>query len=241
MSLAHRLQNRIQVITPQDRRRTEASLQRNAELGRLRDFTGGGFPLIKDQKHPDGRADFRPRFQVEGLEDSYVDERSGSLTFRDQLSGGYVLDLNGNGRYDRGKDTVLAFDFNGDGKYDKNDVARTNAMMKAAAGDFDFDRDGKVSGRERRLAERLLRAYNRMDKNRDGKLDASELSAAGGRAWTDRDGDGQIGNSEVSSLNHVWTEDAVYSLDAVDPNGGARVFKQFDHRFPSRHGHGRRL
>lgn len=138
---------------------------------------------------------------------------------------GYGLDLNRNGRFDRGRDGILVFDMNRDGKYDKKDVRRSNNMMKAVQGNYDFNGDGYVSRREARRGNRLRGRYAQMDRNRDGVLDKREMSRAGARVWIDKSQGGGIGRNELHSVwNLPGRNGSRYSpsqrLDFVDPFAG---------------------
>jgi hypothetical protein len=133
---------------------------------------------------------------------------------------GYGIDLNKNGRFDRGKDGVLVFDMNRDGKYDKKDVSNTNKMMKAATGNFDFDGNGRVSPSERMMGQVLRRKFARLDRNRDGRLSAHEMNQAGGKVWIDRSKGGGVGKNELHSVYQIPSEfigGTTKTLDFVDP------------------------
>lgn len=137
---------------------------------------------------------------------------------------GFGIDLNGNGRFDRGRDGVLVFDFNRDGKIDQKEISGTNNMMKAASGDYDFDGDGKVSKKERFMGAIYRRKFAKMDRNRDGKLSAGEISAGGGRIWKDRNRDGRVGKTELHSPFQVprgWRRPSA-RVD-VGTNGWSRI------------------
>lgn len=89
---------------------------------------------------------------------------------------GYVVDMNGNGSYNRGQDAILGLDFDGDGNLNQAEIDRSRGMF-SNWGDSKYDR------------------------NRDGKMSNEELNEAGGRTWVDRDGDGRIGKGEVGTVN----------------------------------------
>ena len=150
---------------------------------------------------------------------------------------GFVIDLNNNGRYDRGRDGVLVFDTNRDGKYDQRDVSSTNDMMKAAAGNYDFNKDGRVSCCERRRGAFLRARYNQLDRNRDGKLSTWEISAGGGKVWVDKSRGGGISRDELHSPYKIpgrfW--EGSRRLDSVDPIFGSRTSRNrpWWNRFPS--------
>lgn len=140
---------------------------------------------------------------------------------------GYGIDLNGDGRFNRGKDGVLVFDFNRDGKYSDNEISRSNDLMKAFRGDFDFNGDGRVCRGERARGRCLQRQARAMDKNRNGRLEANEISAAGGGVWIDKDKDGKFDCGERRSVYNLpgrFGEWGGRRLDYVDPfSGSART------------------
>ncbi|MFA5507117.1 MAG: hypothetical protein WC314_16000 [Vulcanimicrobiota bacterium] len=139
---------------------------------------------------------------------------------------GYAIDLNNNGKYDRGRDGVLVFDHNRDGKFDQSDVSRTNDMMKAAGGDFDFNNDGKVSMAERLQGQMLKEQFKKLDRNGDGRLDTREIQAGGGRVWVDKDRNGDIGCGELHSPYRIpggLCERNGRRLDHVDPRWGSKT------------------
>ena len=133
---------------------------------------------------------------------------------------GYVLDTNRNGRYDKGRDGVLAFDMNGDGRIDRKDVNSTNDMMQAATGNFDLNGDGRVGFGEYFKGRSLQARYRGMDRNRDGILSAHEMNNAGGKVWIDSSRGGGVGRNELHSVFNMpnsrgWGPSQ--RLDAVNP------------------------
>lgn len=157
---------------------------------------------------------------------------------RNRNGNGFAIDLNNNGRYDRGRDGVLVFDTNRDGKYDQRDVASTNNMMKAAAGNYDFNNDGRVSCCERRRGAFLRGRFNRLDRNRDGKLSTHEISAGGGKVWVDKSRGGGISQDELHSPYRIpgrFIGESSRRLDSVDPVWGSKTSRNrpWWNRFPS--------
>lgn len=143
-----------------------------------------------------------------------------------QPNEGYALDQNRNGRYDRGRDGVLVFDTNRDGRYDKNDVQRTNNMMQAVQGNFDFNNDGRVSMSERIQGAALRRRYQQLDTNRDGVLNTQEIAQGGGRVWVDQNRNGNVQANELHSAYRMPNANGYgpsQRLDFVDP------FRQVSH------------
>jgi hypothetical protein len=145
---------------------------------------------------------------------------------------GYGLNLNQQPGHQRGQDGVLVFDTNRDGKYNKNDVQRSNDIMKAATGNYDFNNDGKVDFLERLRGGGLRSQYKKMDLNHDGRLDTNEMSQAGGRVWIDHSRGGGISNNELYSVYNVpgqnrWGRQGSQRLDFVDP------FAQTSHTSPN--------
>ena len=134
--------------------------------------------------------------------------------------GGYVLDFNRNGRYDKGRDGVLAFDVNRDGRIDRKDINNTARMMQSATGNFDFDKDGRVSFFERIQGRSLQNRYRSLDRNRDGSLSAWEINNGGGKVWIDRSRGGGVGRNELHSVYNLpnsrgWGPSQ--RLDSVNP------------------------
>jgi hypothetical protein len=134
---------------------------------------------------------------------------------------GYGLDLDGDGRYTRGRDGVLAFDYNGDGQLSQAEIERSNAALKAFGGNFDLNGDGQVGWFERLRGRALQREMRQRDLDGDGTLSSWELAAAGGRVWVDRDRDGRADGGEVHSVYNFpgpWGESR--HLDYVNPRWG---------------------
>lgn len=133
---------------------------------------------------------------------------------------GYVLDTNRNGRYDRGRDGVLAFDMNRDGRIDRKDINNTNNMMKAATGNYDLNGDGRTSWIERIQGNALRGRYSQLDRNRDGRLDTHEIARGGGQVWVDHSRGGGVSRNELYSpysLPNSRGFGPSQRLDYVDP------------------------
>jgi EF hand domain-containing protein len=133
---------------------------------------------------------------------------------------GYVLDFNRNGRYDKGRDGVLAFDMNRDGRIDRNDINNTNSMMKAATGNYDLNGDGRISWVERARGRSLQGQYARLDRNRDGRLSTHEIAAGGGKVWIDSSRGGGVSRNELHSPYRLPNSRGFgpsQRLDYVDP------------------------
>ena len=131
---------------------------------------------------------------------------------------GYGLDLDGDGRFTRGKDGVLAFDFDHDGKLSDAELERSNNMLKAYGGDYDTNGDGKVSWIERLVGQRNAADVRRMDKDGDGRLSSWELDQAGGQVWVDRDRDGRVDRGENHSVYDLPGGWGGRRLNFVDPH-----------------------
>lgn len=139
-----------------------------------------------------------------------------------QGTSGYGLNLNQQPGHQRGQDGVLVFDMNKDGKYDKKDVQNSNDLMKAAGGNYDFNNDGRTDFLERIRGSALRQQYNRMDTNRDGRLDTNELANAGGKVWVDHSRGGGVSQNELYSPYSIpgqdaWGRQGSQRLDFVDP------------------------
>jgi EF hand len=172
----------------------------------------------------------RGRDHHRNLPDQNVGNWWNRCPFGPKNNNGYVIDLNNNGRYDRGRDGVLVFDTNRDGKYDQRDVSNTNDMMKAAAGNYDFNNDGRVSCCERRRGMFLRQRFARLDQNRDGRLDTREISQGGGKVWIDKSRGGGISQDELHSPYNLpgrWFGEGSRRLDSVDPRWGSQTSRNF--------------
>lgn len=134
--------------------------------------------------------------------------------------GGYVLDFNRNGRYDKGRDGVLAFDMDRNGRIDRKDINSTKHMMQAATGNYDFNQDGRVSLFERIKGSSYRKRYSSMDRNRDGQLQSWEINNAGGKVWIDRSRGGGVGRNELHSVYNLPNSRGYgpsQRLDSVNP------------------------
>ena len=151
---------------------------------------------------------------------------------------GYGVDLNNNGRYDRGQDGVLAFDFNRDGKLGRKEVTRSREMLRAFGGCDDINGNGKVSFSEKNKARKYRARMQRMDLNRDGKLSTHELARGGARVGVDHNRNGKFGRHETYSPYNIPTPGFGRGrLNFVDPSRG---YSQVNHgwawSFPPNYG-----
>lgn len=135
---------------------------------------------------------------------------------------GYGINLNQRPGHQRGQDGALVFP-DSRGRYNRKAVQETNDMMKAATGNYDFNNDGRTDLFERMRGRGLQNKYNQLDRNRDGRLNAHEISAGGGRVWVDRNQNGRVGGHELHSpysvpTNDSWGRRGTSRLDFVDPH-----------------------
>lgn len=107
---------------------------------------------------------------------------------------GYVVDMNGNGQYNRGQDAIIGLDFDGDGNLSQNEMSRSRAM---------FGNWGE----------------SQYDRNHDGKISNEELNEAGGRSWVDKNRDGKIDSNEVGTVNDFTTNGPdQHRINELDPS-----------------------
>ncbi|MFN8608941.1 MAG: hypothetical protein U0931_15515 [Vulcanimicrobiota bacterium] len=132
---------------------------------------------------------------------------------------GYALDLNGDGRYTKGQDGVLAFDLNGDGKVSGQEIHKSRAILMSLGGNYDFSGDGKVTAEETARGHELAGKYSQMfDLNHDGTLEAGELQRAGARVLVDSNRNGKFENAESQTINNLPSIGyGRASLDYVNP------------------------
>lgn len=102
---------------------------------------------------------------------------------------GFGVDLDGDGKVDAKNDGFLAFPTS-DGKYD---TTKANNILKAFAGDHDFDNDGKVSDDEKARGAKLAGQGEGLDLDKDGVLSGWELQKAGAAVVKTKNGkDGAV-------------------------------------------------
>lgn len=143
---------------------------------------------------------------------------------------GYGVDLNGNGRYDRGQDGVLAMDLNRDGKVDKNEIEQSRKRLMAFGGNYDFNGDGRVGLFERIQGGALRGSMQQYDTNGDGQLQPWEFAQAGGRVLVDQNQNGNFGRGEQYSpygfptpgfgSGSLGTVNPFWNQTGVNRNGG---------------------
>jgi len=109
-----------------------------------------------------------------------------------QTTNGYALDTNGDGRYTRGKDGVLAMDLNRDGRVTPQEIEGSRERLQAMGGNYDFNHDGRTTVCERMKGSSYQREMSRYDTNHDGRLNAGEFANAGGRVLVDSNRDGKF-------------------------------------------------
>ena len=132
---------------------------------------------------------------------------------------GYGLDLNNDGRYTRGKDAVLAMDLNRDGKITPQEIQESRQRLNAMGGNFDLNGDGKVTFCERMKGQQYQNQMRCLDRNRDGRLDAGEFAAGGGRVLVDHNRDGRFQPWEQHSPYNFPTPGfGRGSLNFIDPH-----------------------
>ena len=151
----------------------------------------------------------------------------GSLLGNDNRNSaqGYGIDLNQNGRYDRGQDGVLGFDYNRDGKISNKEIKGSREMMRALSGTNDVNGDGKVGCFEKLKAKGLRNKARRMGlfQNRNGSINKHSIARAGGRVLIDHNRDGKFNGYESrghSPFNLPTRGFGPSQLDFVNPRGG---------------------
>lgn len=138
-----------------------------------------------------------------------------------QPTQGYGLDLNNNGRYDRGQDGVLAFDLNRDGRVTPDEIEQSRQRLNSFGGNYDQNGDGHVSFCERLSGRRQQREMQGLDLDGDGRLSAYELARGGGRVLVDGNRDGRFQPWEQHSpFNFPTPGFGRGSINQVDPFWG---------------------
>jgi hypothetical protein len=105
---------------------------------------------------------------------------------------GFAVDINRNGRYDRGQDGVLAMDLNRDGIVSRQEIEASRQRLMAFQGNYDFNNDGRVDWSESFRGQHYSRQMEKYDQDGDGQLSPREFAQAGGRVLVDRNQDGRF-------------------------------------------------
>ena len=106
----------------------------------------------------------------------------GDAQIQSRLAGGpkgFGVDLDGDGQFNSGKDGYLQLNLGG--RSDRENISRTNDMLKAFGGNFDLDGDGVINRSESQQARQYRQQAEQMDFNRDGVLSRFELQSAGAK------------------------------------------------------------
>jgi hypothetical protein len=135
---------------------------------------------------------------------------------------GFALDNNNNGRYDRGKDGVLAMDLNRDGRVSPQEIEGSRARLNSMGGNFDVNGDGRTTVCERAQGASYQREMQQYDTNHDGRLSGGEFANAGGRVLVDGNQDGKFQSWEQHSpFNFPTGGFGSGRLNQVDPFCGS--------------------
>lgn len=148
------------------------------------------------------------RPQPQPMEDIYMGRGKPPSWLPGHVGRGFGVDLDGDGRFQRGSDGILAYDFNRNGRFDGNEAMQTNVMLKVARGNFDLDGNGKVGFME-------AIASRKMQKRFESQIRSGELGA---NLWVDRDGDGKLDQGEANRVN--VTPQTLERFTHGDPLGG---------------------
>jgi hypothetical protein len=134
---------------------------------------------------------------------------------------GYATDLNNNGRYDRGRDGVLAMDLNRDGRVSPKEIEESRQRLNALGGNYDLNGDGNTTICERMKGSGYRREMQQHDHDGDGRLNSHEFAQAGGRVLVDRNRDGKFQPWEQHSPHNFPTPGFGRGrLNYIDPFSG---------------------
>lgn len=136
--------------------------------------------------------------------------------------GGFALDTNNNGQYDRGTDGVLAFDLNHDGQVEDEEVSQSKSILNA--------RDNptiEIFGKE--ITNPAYAKAEELGLTGEGPLTGDQLAQAGGRVLTDQNDGSDTGFLGLPKPPE-WNTSSVYnfpsgngqqgSLSSLDPMAG---------------------
>ncbi|MBM3462142.1 MAG: hypothetical protein FJX76_08590 [Armatimonadetes bacterium] len=158
------------------------------------------------------------QYQTPSWHGNLPDAQTGNHNNWFHKDSGYGVDLNNNGRYDRGQDGVIAFDQNRDGRISNQEIKESNERLKAFGGNYDLNGDGHTTICERSKGQRYQREMQQNDLDRDGRLSSWELDRAGGRVVVDHNRNGHAEPHETYSPYHSPTPGfGSGSIGYVDP------------------------
>lgn len=144
--------------------------------------------------------------------------------------GGYATDLDGNGRYDAGRDGVMAMDLNGDGIIDRKEIEGSRQRLMSMGGNYDFNGDGQIDFGERIRGSVFSREMRQRDFDGDGRLSPFEFAQNGGRVLVDHNRDGKFQPWEQHSPYNFPTPGfGRGSIGTIDPFSN---FTGVNHRAP---------
>ena len=195
----------------------------NRILGQLRANQGTGLLHYQDPGPHHGRG--LERHAWDGSAVYFQQFPPNVIPARIPMETGFGVDLDGNGRFEQGKDGILAFDFDGNGSLSQQEIDRSRRVLKTF-GDPNFGQQqiGDLSAEQ--VEDGILRAH--LDRNGDNKLDRAELKAARAKLWVDRDGDGLGDNGELfNSENFRDRFGRLRELVEVDGTGVTSASKEF--------------
>lgn len=119
-----------------------------------------------------------------------------------------VLDLEGDGMEFSSVNDGTKFDLNGDGKKQNISWTKKQDSFDDAFLVMDKNGDGQInSGKElfgdQNGAANGYEELAKLDSNNDGKIDASDEAYSDLKLWSDMDGDGQVGEGEMKTLEEM--------------------------------------
>ncbi len=140
-----------------------------------------------------------------------------------QARTGFGIDLNGDGRYNKNQDGLLALDMDGDGKYTSKDVQNTANYLKALSGEEDLNGDGTVSFQEKKDAHNMLKQFGSIDLDQDGVIQGWELSEMGAmvvRLGTDGEGNPTSSIQELPGFeaDRIPPQPSIFNPGSMPPN-----------------------
>jgi Ca2+-binding EF-hand superfamily protein len=149
------------------------------------------------------------------------------------------LDTNNDGAIDRREaasnpkfaQNFDQFDKNRDGRIDASERPQHHGKGGERMAKLDTNNDGAIDRREAASNPKFAQNFDRFDKNRDGRIDASERPQHHGKggermAKLDANGDGRFSRQEVSS-----NERLSQAFTAIDNNNDGFVTREEMHAF----------
>lgn len=153
---------------------------------------------------------------------SYPQPNLYQSTYRSSGKGarsGFMVDLDGNGRMQHGRDGVLAFDLNQDGRVSQKEIRKSKSQMEHLTGTHK-DLKSKSPCKKAKAEKYRKKLIKRYDVNRDGKVSNYEMKLKGGQMLVDTNLNGRYESHEAQGMDKANTFSGSFRLNMLGTKYG---------------------